>query len=339
MITFIAIAACMALFAAAVIAWPLLRNGRNRWVPLASAMSLLLLSAFLYTRWSTWDWSGVAQVPPEGPDVQAMVGKLESRLASNPDDLPGWLMLGRSYLTLERFDDAIAAYDHAIKLGGGKDAEAALGMGEAISMRAGGQIIPPAAQLFETALQIAPQNPKALLFGGFAAANRGDKVLARARWETLKAMNPPPQLVQMLDARIAALDGQPAAPVADATTSEANSSVPAEANINVRLAPSLAGRVQPDAVVFVFASEPGVRGPPLAAKRMRVAEIGTPIKLSATDAMIASRTLRAGQKVTITARISFSGQPTPTAGDLYGELTYDIGKDSARELIIDRVTQ
>jgi cytochrome c-type biogenesis protein CcmH len=339
MTTFIAIAACMSLLDAAVIVWPLLRNGRNRWVPLASALSLLALSAFLYTRWSTWDWSGLNQMPPEGPDVQAMVGKLESRLESNPDDLPGWLMLGRSYLTLERFDDAIAAYDHAIKLGGGKDAEAALGMGEAISMRANGQIIPPAAQLFETALQLAPQNPKALLFGGFTAANRGDKALARSRWETLKAMNPPPQLVQMLDARIAALDGMPAAQAADETTPESNSSASVEANVTVRIAPALKGRANPDAVVFVFASEPGVRGPPLAAKRLRVADIGASIKLSAADAMIASRTLRAGQKVTITARISFSGQPTPTAGDLYGELTYDIGKDSARELIIDRVTQ
>lgn len=339
MTSFIAIAACMALLAATVIAWPLLRNGHNRWVPLASTLSLLLLSAFLYTRWSTWDWSGLKQMPPEGPDVQAMVGKLESRLATNPDDLAGWLMLGRSYLTLERFDDAIAAYDHAIKLGGGKDAEAALGMGEAISMRANGQIIPPAAQLFETALQLAPQNPKALLFGGFTAANRGDKALARSRWETLKAMNPPPQLVQMLDARIAALDGMPAAPTTDATAAGSNSSAAAEANVTIRIAPALTGRAKPDAILFVFASEPGVRGPPLAAKRLRVSDIGAPMKLSAADAMIASRTLHAGQKVNITARISFSGQPTATAGDLYGELTYDIGKDSARELIIDRVTQ
>lgn len=339
MTSFIAIAACMALLAAAVIAWPLLRNGRNRWVPIASAVSVLALSAFLYTRWSTWDWSGVQQMPPEGPDVQAMVAKLESRLAGNPDDLPGWLMLGRSYLTLERFDDAIAAYDHAIKLGGGKDAEAALGMGEAISMRANGQIIPPAAQLFETALQLAPQNPKALLFGGFAAANRGDKGLARSRWETLKAMNPPPQLVQMLDARIAALDAMPTAAAESSTTPELNGSATAEATVIIRIAPALLARAKPDAIVFVFASEPGVRGPPLAAKRLRVAEIGGPVKLSAADAMIATRTLRAGQKVTITARISFSGQPTPTAGDLYGELTYDISKDSARELIIDRVTQ
>ena len=83
----------------------------------------------------------------------------------------------------------------------------------------------------------------------------------------------------------------------------------------------------------------GVAGPPLAAKRLTTAAIGTTIKLSAADSMLPSRTLHTGQSVTITARVSFSGQPTPAAGDLYGELTYDIGHDGARDLIIDRVAQ
>jgi len=243
---------------------------------------------------------------------------------------------------LERFEDAIAAYDHAVKLGGGNDPEAALGMGEAISMRAGGQIIPPAAELFETALKLAPQNPKALLFGGFVAANRGDKQLARSRWEMLKAMNPPPQLVQMLNSRLAALDAAPPVPSPEASGSasaQPGDDQAGEATVNLKLAPALSSRVQPDAVLFVFASEPGVRGPPLAVKRLHVSDIGTPVKLSAADSMMPSRTLKSGQSVRITARVSFSGQPTPSAGDLYGELTYNVGHDGARELIIDRVAQ
>jgi cytochrome c-type biogenesis protein CcmH len=340
MTTFIVIAALMAVVAGAIIAWPLLQQGRQKLVPAAAVVVMLLLSGFLYSQWSTWDWSGQKQIPPEGAQIQAMVGRLEQKLEANPNDLQGWLMLGRSYMTLERFDDAIAAYDHAVKLGGGNDPEAALGMGEAISMRAGGQIIPPAAELFETALKLAPQNPKALLFGGFVAANRGDKALARTRWEMLKAMNPPPQLVQMLDARLAALDATPAQPSAAATGSAAPADDrAAEATVNLKLAPALSSRVQPDAVLFVFASEPGVRGPPLAVKRLRVSDIGTPVKLSAADSMMPSRTLKSGQSVSITARISFSGQPTPSTGDLYGELTYNVGRDGPRELIIDRVAQ
>jgi cytochrome c-type biogenesis protein CcmH len=347
--TFIAIAALMAVAAGAVVAWPLLRRGGRKLLPAAAVVIFVLASGFLYTRWSNWDWSGQKQIPPEGAQIEAMVGRLEQKLAANPNDLQGWLMLGRSYLTLERFDDAMAAYDHALKLGGGNDAEAALGMGEAISMRAGGQIIPPAAELFETALKLAPQNPKALLFGGFVAANRGDKALARSRWEALKAMNPPPQLVQMLDARLASLDAAPAAAGPQAAVSnQAGGPTPgaptaddsgAQATVAIKLAPAVSDRAKSAAALFVFASEPGVRGPPLAVKRLSLADIGAPITLSAADSMMPSRTLKSGQSVTITARISFSGQPTSSAGDLYGELTYNVGHDGTRELLIDRVAQ
>jgi len=53
--------------------------------------------------------------------------------------------------------------------------------------------------------------------------------------------------------------------------------------------------------------------------------------------MIPGRVLKRGQKVLITARVSFSGQPTPAAGDLYGEQAYEVGSDGVRDLIIDKV--
>ncbi len=344
MTLFILIATVMALAAALVIAWPLLRGGHRRLAPAIAAFLVLLLSGFLYTRWSTWDWSGQKQVPPEGAQIAAMVSRLETKLEANPNDLQGWLMLGRSYLTLERFDDAIAAYDHAVRLGDGKDAESLLGMGEAMSMRAGGRIIPPAAQMFESALKLAPQNPRALLYGGFAAASRGDSEQARSRWEALKALNPPPQLVQMLDARIAELQMQApgASAAAPATADAAPATAGAEtatATVSVKISAALSTRAKPDSTVYIFASEPDVRGPPLAVKRLQVSDLSAPISLSAGDSMVPGRTLRSGQSVRIAARVSFSGQPTPSTGDLYGELTYNVGQDGTRDLIIDRVAE
>jgi len=55
--------------------------------------------------------------------------------------------------------------------------------------------------------------------------------------------------------------------------------------------------------------------------------------------MVPSRVLVNGQRVSITARVSFSGQPLPAAGDLYGELTYDVGHDGIRTLVIDRIAE
>ena len=55
--------------------------------------------------------------------------------------------------------------------------------------------------------------------------------------------------------------------------------------------------------------------------------------------MVPGRVLTAGRKVSITARVSFTGRPLPVPGDLYGELTYDVGHDGARDLVIDQVAQ
>jgi cytochrome c-type biogenesis protein CcmH len=123
-------------------------------------------------------------------------------------------------------------------------------------------------------------------------------------------------------------------------TSGAGSTGPeAQATINLSIAPALKSRLTDSAQLFVFAREPGGRGPPLAAKRLASSAIGTQIRLSSADSMLPGRALVSGQRVSIVARVSFSGQPLPAAGDLYGELTYEVGRDGARDLVIDRIAE
>jgi cytochrome c-type biogenesis protein CcmH len=346
--TFLVIAAVMAAIAASAVALPLLRHRQSRVLGAVAAVIIIGAAALLYPLWSNWNWRAPAQ-SAAGPDVAAMVAKLEKHLQDQPSDLTGWLMLGRSYLALNRLDDALIAYDHARRLDG-KNPDAAMGLGEAMSLRAGGEITPEASQLFEEALSEAPGNPQALLYGGFAAATRGDRALARSRWQTLKNMHPPPQIEQMLDARIAELgppgtgaatEAAPAgtsASLAGTSTSDGGLSG-AEVTVNISIAPALKSRLVPEAPLFVFAREPGSKGPPLAAKRLTSSAIGTQVHLSAADSMLPGRVLVKGQQVSITARVSFSGKPVPSAGDLYGELSYDVGRDGARNLVIDRVAE
>jgi cytochrome c-type biogenesis protein CcmH len=337
--TFLVIAAVMAAIAAVAAAFPLIRDRQSRVLGALVAVIVIGAAAGLYPLWSNWNWHAPAQSQTTaGPDVAAMVAKLEKHLQDEPNDLNGWLMLGRSYLTLERLDDAIVAYDHARQLDG-KSAEAAMGLGEAMSLQGGGDITPPAAQLFEEALVLAPTNPKALLYGGFAAAVRGDRALARTRWQALKNLHPPAQIEQMLDARIADLGpaGTNASPAGTSTVSGVSRA--AEVTIKISISPALKSRLVSEAPLFVFAREPGSQGPPLAAKRLTSAAIGTEVHLSAADSMLPGRVLVGGQQVSITARVSFSGQPLPAAGDLYGELSYDVGRDGVRNLVIDRVAE
>jgi cytochrome c-type biogenesis protein CcmH len=346
MTLFVVVAALMAALAASAVAGALWGPRQSRTLGAAAAVLIVAAAAALYPLWSNWHWRDSAQNPAAGPDVAAMVSKLETHLREDPNDLTGWVMLGRSYVALERMDDAIVAYDHAHRLDAG-NAEAALGLGEAMSLRAGGNITPEAAKLFEQALSLEPGNPKALLYGGFAAAARGDVAAARNRWLALKEMHPPAQIEQLLDARIAELGpaeaGNPPAAGSARAGSAAMVNAPegaapdADVSVNIRIAPAIKARLTREAPLFVFAREPGGKGPPLAAKRLTSAAIGTQIHLSAADSMLPGRVLTKGRRVSITARVSFSGQPLPAAGDLYGELIYDVGQDGTRDLLIDRV--
>jgi cytochrome c-type biogenesis protein CcmH len=335
--TFLLIAVLMAGAAAMVVALPLLRDKRTRVVGAVAAVLVAGAAAALYPLWSNWDWRAPPPQAAAGPDVLAMVAKLEKHLQDQPDDVTGWLMLGRSDVALERLDDAVNAYDHAYQLG--KSADAALGLGEAISLRAGGQVTPAAAKLFEEALLLAPSNPKGLLYGGFAAAARGDRALARARWQALKDLNPPPNIVQMLDERIAQLGPMPGGtnPSPAGTSTSDEGSAAAQVTVNISISPALKSRLTSEAPLFLFAREPGAQGPPLAAKRLTSAAIGTQVRLSAADSMMPGRVLTAGKRVSVTARVSFSGAPLPAAGDLYGELSYEVGQDGVLNLVIDRV--
>src|SRR5277367_5799757 len=106
--TFLVIAAVMVAIAAGAVAIPLLRDRQSRAAGAIAAVIVIGASAGLYPLWSNWDWNAPAQsneAAAAAPDVAAMVAKLEKRLHDTPDNLPGWLMLGRSYLTLNRFDD------------------------------------------------------------------------------------------------------------------------------------------------------------------------------------------------------------------------------------------
>src|ERR1700744_5839612 len=116
MITFIVIATAMGLAVTALLAVPLLSPRpaapRSPWTALAVLVVLLGGAGALYATFSNWHWSG-AQAEAAAGSPQTMVATLARRLAGNPDDLNGWLLLGRSYSVLEETPLAVRAYEHA----------------------------------------------------------------------------------------------------------------------------------------------------------------------------------------------------------------------------------
>jgi cytochrome c-type biogenesis protein CcmH len=53
---------------------------------------------------------------PTADEIAARIRGLEERLERTPDDLSGWKMLGRSYMTQGRYMEAVGAYSRAAQI-------------------------------------------------------------------------------------------------------------------------------------------------------------------------------------------------------------------------------
>lgn len=371
---FIALAALLALAAAAAIAVPLVwRRGAVAaqpvqaspasqsqpetpvvapapWVAATASLLLVVGAALLYARWSSWTWPAVD--PAAATTPAQMVSQLSRRLESQPEDVAGWLMLGRSYAALGQFPLAVRAFQRADRLEGGRNVEALTGWAEALTLGNDAELDGRAGKLFDKALELQPDAPKALFFGAIAAQRRGELPLALSRFEALLATSPPDNVRPLLEQQVAALkSAMTGAPVASAATTGpavsgaagANSSAGAASDtgavvrVRVRVAPALARTIPADALLFVFVRIPGQPGPPVAVKRLS-ATLPQRVELGAADAMMGGRGFGVGDEVDVTARIALGGQPTATKGDPVGQLRYAVGRDGEKDLVIDQLT-
>ncbi len=122
--------------------------------------------------------------------IQANVAALAKKLEENPNDVAGWIMLGRSYSSLEKFSEANAAYKKAIELKS-DDADLLADYGFVLAMANGKSLSGEPAEIINRALKIDPENPKALELAGAAAFEAKDFPLAIKHWQKLLNKNAP----------------------------------------------------------------------------------------------------------------------------------------------------
>jgi cytochrome c-type biogenesis protein CcmH len=346
MITFIVIAAAMVFAVTALIAVPLLSRRVSApqapWTVLAVLAVLMLGASALYGTFSNWNWAHPQADTADG-SPQSMVATLARRLTRNPEDLNGWLLLGRSYSVLQETPLAIRAYERANDLAKGTNADALLGLAEALISQDDTQLAGRAGQLVEKALTLEPTSPKALFYGAAAAIQRKQLPLARERFAALLAENPPdnvrPIIQQQLDAIDQALGTRPTAdaPAAPGAAPVAAHGATARVRINITLAPTLKLDAKGGAPLFVFVRDPRAAGPPLAVKRLP-AHFPQTVELSSADAMLAGHGMQIGQDVEIVARLSGSGGPLAGSGDPFGSVAYHVAATGSVNVVIDRLT-
>ena len=317
--------------------------GSGRRIALLLGLLMPLCAGLLY--WQIGSLPGLengaapphaGKVSPE--QVEAMVAKLAARLEQAPEDADGWALLGRSYMTMQRYDQAAKAYERATSLIK-NNADLYADYADALAMAQGRRIDGKPLKLVEEALRVDPNHWKALAIAGSAAFERKDYKAAIGYWEKLLARVGPEtefgrSVASNLDearqlAGIAAPVAKKGAPAATGNATSAATPAAKESQKEpaagggrlsgtVRLSPALAGKAAPEDTVFIFARAVQGSRMPLAIVRRQVKDLPYSFVLDDSQAMSPEMKLSKFTEVVVSARISKAGNAVPQSGDLQG---------------------
>jgi cytochrome c-type biogenesis protein CcmH len=117
--------------------------------------------------------------------LAAAAEQLKARLQQEPGHVEGWVLLARTFVSLERYPEARTAYSQAIALAP-KEPRLHAEVGELLVLAAGGAVTAEAAAEFAKA----GDDPRARFYGAEAALQRGDREAAKATLRALLATAP-----------------------------------------------------------------------------------------------------------------------------------------------------
>jgi len=262
--------------------------------------------------------------------MQEAAAKLAERLKEKPDDPRGWFMLARTYMAIQRYEEAVTAFEKTIEMVD-EDADLLVRYADALAMTNKGSLVGRPRQVIEKALSLDPRHQQGLWLAGVAAIEAKKFKTALKYFLTLKPMmasNPDvlSQLQEMINRTEQELTQadiksvQASLPESSVKTERVKQVSAAEIKVNVSLDQALKQKVSPQDVVFIYAK--AMSGPPmpLAAVRKTVSELPLTITLNDAMAMMPAMKLSSFAQVKIGAKISKSGMATSSTGDLFGEL-------------------
>lgn len=311
----------------------------SRWVrtTLASFVVVIpvatLLAYGLLGQPAGLDPAALAQSEPhEAVDpkkMAEMVEKLERRLLEDPNQLQGWVMLGRVRRAMGQFEAAGQAYAKALALS--SDDDVAIERAEVLAQAKQGSFEGEPWKIIEAVLRANPDQLSALLLAGSAAYSEGRYEHALKHWQRARtqmaadAPDLPPleeALAQVRGKLGLAASAAPASPQvsqAPATTASPSASASRITGV-VQLATSVKAKVAPTDTVFIYATPADGTRMPLAIVRTTVAALPYAFTLDDSSAMTQAN-LSSVAQVTLRARISKTGEARAQPGDLGVVLT------------------
>ena len=305
--------------------------------------SALLLAVFLpIAAFSLYlqvgDPKAAAQLAQEQPgahgeaggdaQVQAMVDGLARRLEEQPQNLPGWVMLARSYETLERYDAAAQAYRQALH-----EAQRSLideefqarlwaDLADALASAHGGDLDGEAGEAISRALKLQPSQPKALALAGSAAVRHGKLEEAQKHWQALlNQLEPGSDMALRVQDDLLKLETQASTGSQTITTKaagESRSRLSGELRWAASQAMPSGSASLAKAQVFVVVRADG-QSRPVAVLRLPAVSLPVHFTLGPENLLDSAVSLSTFPVLRLQARLSLEGQAMPRTGDVYSQ--------------------
>lgn len=304
-------------------------GNRSRFAPAAVAILVPVLTLGLY--WQLGDWRAFSPVPGSEPNAAERVAYIRENLEllqqavyEEPGAPQPRLMLGRAHQVLGHPEQAIAVYEAGITATQGAP-ELMVDLAEVLARQAGGRYAGRPRALLQQAIGASPTLPKGLWLAGVAAMQQDQPERAREHWRRLLRVVPPDSESAQQLRRL----------VGDSATGNSAQGETRAIVAAVRLAEN-PQQFAPDTTVFVFARAPDGNGPPLAVKRLTVADLPQNVRLDESMAMVPRMSLARYDRVILEARVSPSGQAEPQPGDMFGRNgPVQVSTEAPVEVIID----
>ncbi len=313
---------------------------------------------------------GASDADAETASLETLIERLETRLEDDPDNLEGWLMLGRTYFATDQMQKGLKAIERAYELAPDQ-ADIKLAYAEALAASSPTKSLEGRpAELIRAVLEQEPEHRIARWLAGMISFQQEQFQSAAVTWrKILEELDPQGEeaanLRQMVaeaetragipapvsDAGLAAPESpEPVAPESPQPVAPDTAQAPAEPaptvagesgaslSVQVSLDAGIAEQAAPEDTVFVFARAASGPPMPLAVQRIQVRDLPKTLTLDDGMAMTPAMRLSSFSEVVVGARVSKSGEATPQPGDLFGETDpIPLTGSAETSVLIDRV--
>ncbi|MFT5789625.1 MAG: cytochrome c-type biogenesis protein CcmH [Shewanella sp.] len=317
------------------------------WPTVMSAV-ILGISGYMYSTLGAYenlDKPTAANEQHSGMDAAQMMSQrvqmMEAQAQAEPDNSQLWFSLGHTYISANRYDDAIKAFDKTMELVG-VQAELLGPKATALYYRSNQQMTPAVQALIDQSLALDDSDPSTLLLVGMDSFFSAEYQTAIDAWQLILDSERKDvdrsAIINAIDSAKMRMESEGEIPNDDAHKNVKPKTVAKKVTIEVSISPELQAQVASTDMLFIFARSTEGAKVPLAATKVSAESLPATITLDDSTNMGGNVKLSDAKAVEVIAVLSKHGSVKPQAGDIQGKLSMVKVGDTG-QLILDTQVQ